>query len=111
MLPETFTPDRAIIDSVTPDNIVSYAKLHGVKIRLAGDAPKFAKASRMHSKQKITKKRDGSCLFTIPEVPAEIVVPWILSQKGEAVPLEPTELVAAVRKGAQATLDSLPPSP
>ena len=31
----------------------------------------------------------------------------ILSQKGEAVPLEPPEIVEAVRKGAQATLDSL----
>ena len=109
MMPDTFKPDRAIIDSVTQDDIVSYAKLHGVKVRLTGDAPKFAKASRMHSKQKIAKKRDGSCLFTVPEVPAEVVVPWILSQKGEAVPLEPSELVAAVRKGAQATLDSLPP--
>ena len=109
MMPDTFVPDRGIIDSVTPDNIVSYEKIHGVKIRLTGDAPKFAKANRMHSKQKVTKSRDGSCLFTIPEVPAEVVVPWILSQKGEAVPLEPSELVAAVRKGAQATLDSLPP--
>ena len=46
--------------------------------------------------------RDGSFLFAIPEVPAEVVVPWILSQKGEAVPLEPLETVEAVRKGAQA---------
>ena len=110
MMPETFTPDRGIIDSVTPDNIVSYAKLHGVRIRLTGDALTFAKANRMHSKQKFKKNRDGSSLFLIPEVPAEVVVPWILSQKGEAVPLEPPELVEAVRKGAQATLDSLPPA-
>ncbi len=107
MMPDTFTPDRAIIDSVTPDNIVSYAKLHGVKIRLTGDALKFAKANRMHSKQTI-RKTDGAWLFTIPEVPAEVVVPWILSQKGEAVPFEPPELIGSVRKAAQATLDSLP---
>ena len=68
---------------------------------------KFAKANQMHSKQKIKKNRDGSFLFSIPEVPAEVVVPWILSQKGEAVPIEPPEIVEAVRKGAQATLDSL----
>ena len=107
MMPETFRPDRASIASVTPDSIVSYARLQNVKIRLTGDAPKFAKASRMHSKQTVRKARDGSFLFVIPEVPAEVVVPWILSQKGEAVPLEPPELVDAVRKGAQATLDSL----
>ena len=109
MMQETFTPDRAIIDSVTPDSIVSYAKLRNVKIRLTGDAPKFARASRMHTKQSFRRMRGGAWLFAVPEVPAEVVVPWILSQKGEAVPLEPPELVDAVRKGAQATLDSLPP--
>ena len=111
MMQETFTPDRAIIDSVTPDDIVSYAKLRDVKIRLAGDAPKFAKASRMHSKQALRQKKDGSWMFVIPEVPAEVVVPWILSQKGDAVPLDPPELVEAVRKAAQTMLDRLPSAP
>ena len=106
-LKETFKPDRAIIDSVTLDNIVSYKKIRAVKIRLTGDAVKFANANQMHSGQKVKKNRDGSYLFSIPEVPAEVVVPWILSQKGEAVPIEPPEIVEAVRKGAQATLDSL----
>ena len=107
MLQDTFKPDHGIIDSVTLDKIVSYEKIPDVKIRLTGDAVKFAKANQMHSKQKIKKNRDGSFLFSIPEVPAEVVVPWILSQKGEAVPIEPPEIVEAVRKGAQATLDSL----
>ena len=106
-LKETFKPDHRIIDSVTLDNIVSYQKVRDVKIRLTGDAVKFANANQMHSRQKVRKNRDGSFLFSIPEVPAEVVVPWILSQKGEAVPLEPPEIVEAVRKGAQATLDSL----
>lgn len=106
-LKETFKPDRRIIESVTLDNIVSYKKVRNVRIRLTGDAVKFAKSNQMHSRQKLGKNRDGSFLFSIPEVPAEVVVPWILSQKGEAVPLEPPEIVEAVRKGAQATLDSL----
>ena len=55
----------------------------------------------------VPASRHGSFLFSIPEVPAEVVVPWILSQKGEAVPIEPSEIVEAVRKSAQATLDSL----
>jgi len=107
MLPESFTPKQAIIDSVTLDEIVSYKKIPNVKISLTGDAVKFAKANLMHSRQKVTKKRDGTILLTIPKVPAEVVVPWILSQKGEAVPLEPPEIVDAVRKGAQAILDGL----
>ena len=104
-LKETFKPDHKIIDSVTLDNTVSYKKARDVMIRLTGDAVKFAKANQMHSKQKITKIRDGSFLFSIPEVPAEVVVPWILSQKDEAVPLEPPEIVEASRKGAQAIAD------
>ena len=107
MLKDTFKPDRRIIDSVTLDNIVSYEKVRNVRIRLTGDAVKFAYANQMHSRQKVKKNRDGSFLFSIPEVPAEVVVPWILSQKGEAVPLEPPEIVEAVRRGAQAMLDNL----
>ena len=110
MLPETFKPDYRLIDSVTLDNIVSFDKLRGVKIRLTGDAPKFAKSNRMHTKQAVRQRKDGSWLFTIPAVAAEVVVPWILSQHGEAVPLEPPALIKAVRKAAQATLDSLPPA-
>ena len=103
---ETFTPDRTIINSVTLDSIVSYEKLHDVRIRLTGDAVKFAKANRMHSGQKIRKTADG-WLFHIPEVPGEVIVPWILSQKGQAVPLAPPELIESVRNGAQTVLDSL----
>lgn len=103
---ETFTPDSAIIDSVTLDSIVSYEKLHDVKIRLTGDAVKFAKANRMHSRQKIKKTANG-WLFHIPEVPGEVIVPWILSQKGQAIPLEPPELLKSVRAGAQSVLDGL----
>ena len=110
MLPETFTPNYAIINSVTLDNIVSFEKLHDVKILLTGDAPKFAKSNRMHTKQAVRQKKDGTWLFTIPAIAAEVVVPWILSQHGEAVPIEPPELIEAVRKAARATLDSLPPS-
>ena len=111
MLPETFTPDYAIINSVTLDTLVGFRRLKGVKIRLTGDAPKFATSNRMHSRQTVRRKKDGAWMFELPEVAAEVVVPGILSQKGEAVPLEPLELVEAVRKAARATLDCLPPAP
>ena len=107
MLPNTFKPDHKIIDSVTLDKIVSYKKIPNVKIRLTGDAVKFAKANQMHSGQKIKKNRDGSFLFSIPEVPAEVVVPWILAQRGDAVPLAPPELVEAVRRDADAIVKKL----
>lgn len=106
LCPETFEPDNSIIDSVSLDTIVSYRKLKDVKIRLSGDAVKFAKANRMHSKQKI-KQVCGEWLFTIPEIPGEVVVPWILSQQGQAVPLEPPELVDRVRSSVQALTESM----
>ena len=97
-----FKPDKKIIDSVTLDNIVSWKKYSNVRIRLTGDVRKFAAANRMHSKQTVKKQNDGSWLFTVPEVPEQVIVPWILSQGGDAVPLEPREIVDAVKEKALA---------
>ena len=104
MLPATFAPDPEIIRSVTPDNIVSWRKYANVKIRLTGEVRKFAVANRMHTKQRIRKEPGGTWLFTIPEVPEQVVVPGILSQQGDAVPLEPPEIVDAVKTAASALL-------
>ena len=107
MLPETFPPDMEIIRSVTPDNLVSWKKYSNVKILLSGEVRKYAVAHRMHSKQRIRKYGKDRWLFTIPEVPEQVVVPWILSQRGEAVPLEPPEIVEAVKNSAAALLGKL----
>ena len=108
MLPETFAPDMKIIRSVTPDNLVSWHKYSDVKIRLTGEVRKYAVAHRMHTKQRIRKDGKGGWLFIIPEVPEQVVVPWILSQRGEAVPVSPPEIVEAVRRAAAALLEKLP---
>ena len=107
MLPDTFTPDMEIINSVTLDNIVSWRKYADVKIRITGEARKFALANRMHSKQRLKKYGRDAWLFTIPEVPEQVIVPWILSQRGEAIPIEPPEIVEAVRASATALLKNL----
>ena len=105
MLPDTFTPDMAIIRSVTLDNIVSWRKYSNVKIRLTDEARKFALSNKMHTKQRLKREGKGKWLFIIPEVPEQVIVPWILSQRGEATPIEPPEIVAAVREAATAILD------
>jgi len=65
---------------------------------LIGDARKFAIASRMHSKQSITRNEDGvSWTYSIPEISAEVIVPWILSQGGNAIPLSPPCIAEEVR--------------
>jgi len=107
LLDTTFAPDKAIIDSVTLDTIVAWKKYPNVKIRLTGDARKFASSYRMHSRQTLTENPDKSWLFTIPEVPEQIIVPWILSQGGDAIPLEPQEIVDAVKRRAAALLDRM----
>ena len=107
MLPETFTPDMKVIRSVTLDNIVSWRKYVGVKIRLTAEGRKFALSSRMHSKQRLRKEGKDRWLFTLPEVPEQVIVPWILSQQGEAVPLEPPEIVEAVKAAASTLLSRL----
>ena len=61
----------------------------------------------MHTKQRLKREGKGKWLFTIPEVPEQVIVPWILSQRGEAVPLEPPEIVRAVREAAKAILDRI----
>ena len=107
MLPETFVPDMGIIRSVTLDDIVSWEKYADVRIRLTGEARKYAVAHRMHSKQRIRKEGKDSWLFIIPEVPKQVVVPWILSQQGQAIPLSPPGIVEAVRTAARAILEKL----
>ena len=109
MLPATFAPDMAIIRSVTLDNIVAWRKYSNVKIRLTDEARKFALSNKMHTKQRLKREGKGRWLFTIPEVPEQVVVPWILSQRGKAVPIEPPEIVDAVRKAATAILDKIAP--
>jgi predicted DNA-binding transcriptional regulator YafY len=108
ILKETFTPDKNLIDSVTLNSIVEYEKLKNVKIKLTGDAVMLAKSTSMHTRQRIKETKDGG-LFFIPEIAAEIIVPWLLSQGGEAVPLEPPELIDVFRRKVQALSHSLPP--
>ena len=107
LLEETFVPDMEIIRSVTLDNIVSWRKYSDVRIRITGEVRKYAVANRMHTKQRIRKDGRNSWLFILPEVPEQVIVPWILSQHGEAIPLEPPEIVEAVRAAAKELLDSL----
>jgi len=107
MLPDTFAPDMNIIRSVTLDNVVSWKKYSNVKIRITDEARKFALSNKMHTKQRLKREGKGKWLFTIPEVPEQVIVPWILSQRGEAMPLEPPEIVDAVREAATSILGKI----
>ena len=99
LLPDTFEPDMQLINSVTLDEIVSYPKVKDVKIRLERTARNSAIANKMHSRQTVTEETEGkSWIFNIPEIPKEVIIPWILAQGGKAVPLEPQEIVDEVKQ-------------
>ena len=108
MADSTFSPDMKFIRSVDRDNLLNYTKFRNVKIRISDNVRKFAVASRMHSKMRIIPEPGTGCsIFFIPAVAAEVVVPWILAQQGEAVPLSPPEIVEAVKRAACTIVDRL----
>ena len=98
ILEEQFQPDMQVINSITLDNIVSYRKLENIRILLTGDAVKFALSNKMHSQQFLEETPSGETIFHIPQAPEEVVVPWILSQQGNAVPIAPEELKQSVKE-------------
>ena len=86
-----------VINSISQDNIVSYRKLENVQIKLQSDAIKFALSTRIHSRQELKMLPGNTAIFQIPQVAEEVIVPWILSQQGDATPLAPEELKQAVK--------------
>ena len=91
-----FTPSRAIIDSVNPDDFLGFQKIRDVKLKVTGTALDNLKASPLHSRQVIHS--DGTA--DIPAVTKEVLFPFVLSQLGRVELLEP----AALRAELKATL-------
>lgn len=108
MTSKLFVPDKEVVDSLTIDKFLNFEKIPDVKIRLTTEsARKFAMKKRMHSMQKITLEKDGTFLFSIPAVSAEVVVPWILAQRGEAIPIAPDEICNRVEAAAKKIIESM----
>ena len=91
-----FTPSRAIIDSVNPDDFLGFQKIRDVKLKVTGTALDSLKAAPLHSQQVIHP--DG--MADIPAVTKEVLFPFVLSQQGQVELLEP----AALRNELKATL-------
>lgn len=83
-----FTPSRAIIDSVNPDDFLGFQKIRGVKLKVTGTALDSLKAAPLHSQQVIHP--DGTA--DIPAVTKEVLFPFVLSQQGQVELLEPADL-------------------
>lgn len=89
-----FIPDKEIIDSVNPDDFLSFTRIPGIKLHACGSALDRLKASPLHSRQKIHP--DG--IVEIPFSSREVLFPFILSQEGNVRLLEPLELKAELKK-------------
>ena len=83
-----FTPSRAIIDSVNPDDFLGFQKIRDVKLKVTGTALDSLKAAPLHSQQVIHP--DGTA--DIPAVTKEVLFPFVLSQQGQVELLEPADL-------------------
>ena len=83
-----FEPDKEIIASVNTDDFLGFEKIKNVKLRAASFVLDRLKSSPLHSEQVI----HGDGTVDIPEVAKEVLFPFVLSQEGFAVLLEPAGL-------------------
>ena len=101
LLQSDFDPDQEIIDSVNPDNFLDFSKIENVKIFAKNYTLDRLKSSPLHTEQII--REDG--IVEIPAVAKEVLFPFLLSQEGNAVLLEPAELKAEFKAELQKMLE------
>ncbi|MBO5724376.1 MAG: WYL domain-containing protein [Lentisphaeria bacterium] len=102
LLKQTFTPDKEIIRSVNPDDFLGFEKIRNVKLTAADSAIDRLKSAPLHRDQVI--RGDGT--VEIPSVSREVLFPFLLSQEGNAVLLEPADLKAEFKKILQTMLEA-----
>ena len=90
LLQRDFDPDQEMIDSVNPDNFLDFSKIANVRLRVKNHTLDRLRSSPLHTEQVI--REDGT--VDIPAVAKEVLFPFLLSQEGNAVLLEPAELKA-----------------
>ena len=89
--------DKDIVASVNPDDFLGFKKVNNVKLMVRNYALDRLKSSPLHSRQIIHP--DGTA--EIPAVAREVLFPFLLSQEGNAVLLEPQELKEEFKKTLQ----------
>lgn len=92
----TFTARPELYENVTFDTFDKRETYRDIVIELSQKGRQSALAHVLHSRQKITANGDGTYTMTVPEKARHLAVQWIMSQTGEAVPVEPPELVESV---------------
>lgn len=83
-----FEPEKEIIKSVNTDDFLGFQKIKNVKLKISDHIREKLQALPLHSQQKFLK--NGT--VKIPSVTKELLFPFLLASRGEAVLLEPVEL-------------------
>lgn len=92
----TFATRPEVYESTTFDNFDGRFEYKDIEIRLTKAGRQFAVAHVLHSKQEISANADGTYTMTVPAKATHLAVQWILSQRGNATPVAPAELVEDV---------------
>lgn len=101
----TFSPRPDLYEGITFDTFDERAPYKDIVILLSKSGRQFALAHVLHSKQKITRNDDGTYTMTAPQKARGLAVQWILSQRGEATPVAPAELVDDVQAKCEKILN------
>lgn len=109
VLDEKFVPDEEIIKTAVPDNYYRFKETSGVKIRLNRRGAQYARAHHLRTTQELTCAGTDEFYLTVPMVSRDEMLHWVLANvPGDAVPVEPPEMVEAFREALD-TLKSLVP--
>lgn len=98
---DTFEPSAEIINSFSPDELLIFATVRDIRIRLTPAGEKFAKSNPLHPQQELQKQEDGTYILKADVASEKDAVAWVMQQCGEAVPLAPEKLVTAVTDAAR----------
>ncbi len=102
--PKKFSLEKRLRDSF---GVISGQGEFGVVIRFNERVADFIREKRWHPSQKIRMLRDGGLELSMKLSSLIEVQRWVLGWGGNAVPLQPQELVDAVKESAERTLESL----
>jgi proteasome accessory factor B len=104
--PKRFSIDHRLRDSF---GVLSGKETHDVKIRFNAFAAEFIREKRWHPSQKMTALADGGLEISLRLSSLIEVQRWVLGWGGNAVVVEPRELVALIRGEAARIAAAYPP--
>ena len=99
VLQDRFTPSEEIVRGASADNYFMFPERGDVRIRLNRRGAQYARAHRLRTTQTLTRTGVDEYYLSVPSVSVQEMLQWTLANvPGDAVPVEPPEMVAAFRE-------------